>query len=145
MVSQKPKYCKSFERNSHWRKLPMIMVWESYCYASTKPNFFFIFLGSIFIHISANMSLFGLKFLQMILHTETIKLMYNNPFSLEFCTSQHSYPVPLISIWHTLWGNSPLTWRHSNLKLNQCSSDIRSHLHKKFHGSWNTFPLILKI
>ena len=27
MVSvQKPKYCKNFERNSHWRKLSMIMV-----------------------------------------------------------------------------------------------------------------------
>ena len=42
------------------------------------------------------MSPFGLKFSQMILHTETSKLMYNNPFSLKFCTS-HSYPVPLNS------------------------------------------------
>ena len=32
----------------------------------------------IFIHISANMSLFGLQFSQMILHTETSKLVYNN-------------------------------------------------------------------
>ena len=26
VMSQKPKYCKNFERNSHWRKLSMIMV-----------------------------------------------------------------------------------------------------------------------
>ena len=46
MVSQKPKYCKEFERNSHWRKLSMIMVWERYCNASPKPEFF---LFSLFI------------------------------------------------------------------------------------------------
>ena len=46
MVSQKPKYCKSFERNSHWRKLSLIMMWERYCYASPKPEFF---LFSLFI------------------------------------------------------------------------------------------------
>ena len=80
MVSQKPKYCKSFERNSHWRKISMIMVWERYCNASPKPEFFFIFFVYIFIHISANMSPFGLKFSQMILHTETSKLMYNWSF-----------------------------------------------------------------
>ena len=34
----------------------------------------------MFIHISANMSPFGLKFSQMILHTETSKLMYNWSF-----------------------------------------------------------------
>ena len=34
----------------------------------------------IFIHISANMTPFGLKFSQMILHTETRKLMYNWSF-----------------------------------------------------------------
>ena len=43
------------------------------------------------------MSPFGLKFSQTILHTETIKLMYNWCFAqAKFCTSQHSYPVPLI-------------------------------------------------
>ena len=56
----------------------MIMVWEHYCCASPKPEFFLIFFVYIFIHISAIMSPFGLKFSQMILHTETIKLMYNN-------------------------------------------------------------------
>ena len=60
----------------------MIMVWERYCYASPKPEFFFIFFVYIFIHIWANMSpfRFGLKFSQMILHTETSKLMYNWSF-----------------------------------------------------------------
>ena len=43
------------------------------------------------------MSPFGLKFSQIILHTETSKQMYNWSFLLKFCTSQHSYPVPLIS------------------------------------------------
>ena len=80
MVSQKPKYCKNFERNSHWRKLSMIMVWERYCNASPKPELFLFLFVYIFIHISANMSLFGLKFSQMILHTETSKLMYNWSF-----------------------------------------------------------------
>ena len=56
------------------------MVRERYCYASPNPEFFFIFFVYIFIHILANMSLFGLKFLQMILHTETSKLMYNWSF-----------------------------------------------------------------
>ena len=56
------------------------MVWERYCYASPKPEFFFIFLCLYFIQISANMSPCGLKFSQMILHTETSKLMYNWSF-----------------------------------------------------------------
>ena len=56
------------------------MVWERYCYASQKPEFFLIFFVYIFIHISANMRPFGLKFLQMILHTERSKLMYKWSF-----------------------------------------------------------------
>ena len=36
-----------------------------------------MFFVYIFIHISANMSPFGLKFSQMILHTETSELMYS--------------------------------------------------------------------
>ena len=56
------------------------MVWERYCYASPNPEFSFIFFVYIFIHISANMSPFGLKISQMILHTETSKLMYNWSF-----------------------------------------------------------------
>ena len=56
------------------------MVWERYCYASPKPELFFIFFVYIFIHISANTSPFGLQFSQMILHTETSTLMYNWSF-----------------------------------------------------------------
>ena len=82
MVSQKPKNCKNFERNSHWRKLSMIMMWESYCNASPKPEFF-LFSLFIFSFISQqNMNTFGLKFSQMILHAETSKLMYNWSFLL---------------------------------------------------------------
>ena len=61
----------------------MIIVWKRYCNASPKPEFFFIFFVYIFIHISANMSPFWLKFSQMILHTETSKLMYNWCFLFE--------------------------------------------------------------
>ena len=76
------------------------MVWERYCYASPKPEFFFIFFVYIFIRISANTNPFGLQFSQMILHTETSKLMYNWSFLfVQFCTSQHSYPVPLSTSW----------------------------------------------
>ena len=79
MVSQKPKYCKNFERNSHWRKLSMIMVWERYCNASPKPEFF---LFSLFIFSFISQLIWvrlGWNF-QMILHTETSKLMYNWSF-----------------------------------------------------------------
>ena len=43
----------------------------------SETRILFISFVYIFIHISANMSPFGLKFSQMILHTETSKLMYN--------------------------------------------------------------------
>ena len=76
MISQKPKFCKNFERNSHWRKLSMIMLWERYCNASPKPEFFFIFCVYSFIHISAKYKSVWVE----ILHTETSKLMYNWSF-----------------------------------------------------------------
>ena len=80
MVSQKPKYCKNFERNSHWRKLSMIMVWERYCNASPKPEFF-LFSLFIFSFISQLISVrLGWNFWQMILNRETCKLMYNWSF-----------------------------------------------------------------
>ena len=84
MVSQKHKYCKNFERNSHWRKLSMIIVWERYCNASPKPEFF-LFSLFIFSFISRLMWVrLGWNFhTQMILHTETSKLMYNWSFLFE--------------------------------------------------------------
>ena len=95
---------KNFERNSHWRKLSMIMVWEHYCNTSSKPEFFFIFFVYIFIHISANMSLFGLKFSQMILHTETSKLMHN--WSFLFVVLHK--PTLLPSTFNLWWFRNPL-------------------------------------
>ena len=79
MVSQKPKYCKIFERNSHWKKWSMIMVWQRYCFTLLQNQNSFLFSLFIFSFISPLIfrSPFGLKFSQMILHTETSKLMYN--------------------------------------------------------------------
>ena len=57
-----------------WKKYSL----EKIIYDKTRS--LFIFFVYIFIHISANMSPFGLKFSQMILHTETSKLMYNWSF-----------------------------------------------------------------
>ena len=54
------------------------MVWERYCNASPKPEFF-LFSVYIFIHISANMSPFGLKFSQVILRS---KLVYNSRYRI---------------------------------------------------------------
>ena len=55
----------------------MIMVCESVTVTLLQNQNFFIFFVYIFINISANMSPFGLKLSQIILHTETSKLMYN--------------------------------------------------------------------
>ena len=95
MVSQKPKYCKNFERNSHRRKLSMIMVWERYCNASPKPEFF-LFSLFIFSFIS---QLIWVRLVWNFHRWFSIQKQVNwctiDPFSLKFCTSQHSYPVPL--------------------------------------------------
>ena len=131
MVSQKPKYCKRFERNSHWRKLSMIMVRERYCNASPKPEFFLIFFVYIFIHISANMSLFGLKFSQMILHTETSKLMYNWSFLFEVLhkptflpsTFKRVYSLDLM-ICCIDW---TCFWRKVDLRTSHCKSSLCMH------------------
>ena len=95
MVSQKPKYCKNFERNSHWRKLSMIMVWERYCNASPKPEFF-LFSLFIFSFISRLIWVrLGWNFHRWFSIQKQVNWLYNWSFSLKFCTSQHSYPVPL--------------------------------------------------
>ena len=95
MVSQKPKYCKNFERNSHWRKLSMIMVWERYCNASPKPEFF---LFSLFIFSFISQLIWvslGWNFHRWFSIQKQVSWCTIDPFSLKFCTSQHSYPVPL--------------------------------------------------
>ena len=133
MVSQKPKYCKSFERNSHWRKLSIIMVWERYCYASPTPEFFFIFFVYIFIHISASMSPFGLKYSQMILLTETSKLMYNWSF---FFVVLHK-PTLLPSTWNR-WTQVVHEFQKLKCDLLQCSSPcltLRTVLPRRTSGT----------
>ena len=100
--------CKNFERNSHWRKLSMIMVWERYCNASPKPELFFIFFVYIFLHISANNFFYYESVWVEIFHRwfsiqKQVNWCIIDPFSLKFCTSQHSYPVPLMpnSCYHS--------------------------------------------
>ena len=95
MVSQKTKYCKNFERNSHWRKLSVIMVWERYCNASPKPEFF-LFSWFIFSFISRLIWVrLGWNFHRWFSIQKQVNWCTIDPFSLKFCTSQHSYPVPL--------------------------------------------------
>ena len=95
MVLQKPKYCKNFERNSHWRKLSMIMVWERYCNASPKPEFC---LFSLFIFSFISQLIWvrlGWNFHRWLSIQKRVRWCTIDPFALYFCTSQHSYPVPL--------------------------------------------------
>ena len=94
-MSQKPKYCKNFERNSHWRKLFMIMVWERSCNASPKPEFF-LFSLFIFSFISRLIWVrLGWNFHWWFSIQNQVNWWTIDPFSLKFCTSQHSYPIPL--------------------------------------------------
>ena len=96
MVSQKPKYSKNLERNSHWRKLSMIMVWEHYCNASPKPEFFLLSLF-IFSFISRLIWVhLGWNFHRWFSIQKQVNWCTIDPFSLKFCTSQHSYPVLLM-------------------------------------------------
>ena len=104
MMSQKPKYWKNFERNSHWIKLSMIMVWERYGNASPKPEFF---LFSLFIFSFISQLIWvclGWNFHRWFSLQKQVNWYTIDPFSLKFCTSQHSYPVPDCII------NSPASW-----------------------------------
>ena len=67
---------KTLKLFSHWRKLSMINGVRALLSRFSKTRILFIFFVYIFIHISANMSPFGLKFSQMIFHTETRKLIF---------------------------------------------------------------------
>ena len=102
-----PNIAKNFERNSHWRKLSMIMVWEHYCNASPKPEFF---LFSLFI-FSFIFLLILVRFgLEIFTDDFSIQKQVNwctiDPSSLKFCTSQHSYPVPLIPYYMEVYSRS---------------------------------------
>ena len=92
MVSQKPKYCKNFERNSHWRKISMIMVWERYCNASRRPEFF-LFSLFIFSFISQLMWVrLGWNFHRWFSIQKQVNWCTIDPFSLKFRTSQTLLP-----------------------------------------------------
>ena len=85
-------------KNSHWRKLSMIMVWERYCNASPKPEFF-LFSLFIFSFISRLIWVrLGWNFHRWFSIQKQVNWCTIDPFSLKFCTSQHSYPVPLILV-----------------------------------------------
>ena len=117
MVSQKPKYCKNFERNSHWRKLSMIMVWERYCNASPKPEFV---LFSLFIFSFISQLIWvplGWNFHIWFSIQKQVNWCTIDPFSLKFCTSQHSYPVPL-----TIYSNSVSTYIDDDFSTLWCYS-----------------------
>ena len=84
---------QKFEINSHWRKLSM--VWERYCNASPKPKllsfslFIFSFISQlIWVHL-------GWNFHRWLSIQKQANWCTIDPFSLKYCTSQHSYPVPL--------------------------------------------------
>ena len=84
-------------KESHWRKLSMIMVWERYCNASPKPEFF---LFSLFLFSFISQLIWvclGWNFHRWFSIQKQVNWCTIDPFSLKFSTSQHSYPVPLTS------------------------------------------------
>ena len=73
----------------------MIMVWERYCYASPKPEFF---LFSLFIFSFISQLIWvclGWNFHRWFSIHKQENWCIIDLFSLQFCRSQHSYPVPL--------------------------------------------------
>ena len=105
MVSQKPKYCKNFERKSHWRKLSMRMLWERYCNASPNPEFFLFYLF-IFSFISQLIWVrLGWNLHRWFSIQKQVNWCTIDPFSWQFCTSQHSYSVQ----WNLIITRSDIT------------------------------------
>ena len=93
-----PNIAKNFERNSYWRKFSMIMVWERYCNATPKPEFF---LFSLFIFsFLSQLILVRLdwNFHRWFSIQKQVNWCTIDSFILKFCTSQHSYPVPLMTV-----------------------------------------------
>ena len=107
-MSQKPKYCKNFERNSHWSEKT---IYDNGVRALllrfSKTNFFFFFFFSLCFFFSFS-SLFifslisqliwvrlGWNFHRWFSKQKQVNWCTIDSFSLLFCTSQHSYPVPL--------------------------------------------------
>ena len=77
----------------------MIMWCERYSNASPKPDFF-LFSLFIFSFISQLIWIrLGWNFHRWFSIQERVNWCTIDPFSLYFCTSQHSYPVILIFMW----------------------------------------------
>ena len=73
----------------------MIMVWERYCNASPKPEFL---LFSLFIFSFISQLIWvrlGWNFHRWFSIQKQVNWCTIYLFSLKFCTSQHSYPIPL--------------------------------------------------
>ena len=71
------------------------MVWERYCNASPKPEFF---LFSLFIFSFISQLIWvrlGSNSHRWFSIQKQVNWCTIDPFSLKFCISQHSYPVPL--------------------------------------------------
>ena len=121
-------------RNSHWKKLSMIMVWERYCNASPKPEFF-LFSLFIFSFISQLIRVcLGWNFHRWFSIQKQVNWCTIDPFSLKFCTSQHSYPVPLKElimqsfVCHTLWMElCQNLWYHKRTTLHWLCTCIDCH------------------
>ena len=108
----------------------MIMVWERYCNASPKPEFF-LFSLFIFSFISRLIWVrLGWHFHRWFSIQKQVNWCTIDPFSLKFCTSQHSYPVPLNCFLAPGVGN-------------QFSGDIWEHFADA--GMMNILPLFLGI
>ena len=147
MVSQKTKYCKSFERNSHWRKLSMLMVWERYCNASPKPEFF-LFSLFIFSFISeliwvrlgwkfhrwfsmqkqVNWYTIDQDFLFEVLHKPTLL-----PSIFKFCIPikrcLYHYKLPRITSWLIHWRGETL-WLSDQKSHSQSLTELCIYLNK---------------
>ena len=80
------------------------MVWERYCNASPKPE---LFVFSLFIFSLISRLIWvrlGWNCHRWISIQKQVNWCTIDPFSLKFCTSQHSYPVPLTNhIVYKFW------------------------------------------
>ena len=85
------------------------MVWERYCNASPKPEFFSF---SLFIYSFISQLIWvrlGWNFHRCFSIQKQVKWCTIDTFSLKFCTSQHSYPAFNILSSSEDWGWHPLT------------------------------------
>ena len=86
------------------------MVWERFCNASPKPEFFSVSLFIFsFIHVHVSQLIWvhlGWNFHRWFSIQKQVNWCTVDPFSLKFCTSQHSYPVPLML--SSYWGGAKI-------------------------------------